>query len=168
MVILCRTFQQIQYLCKGKDKNKTPHLAMQGLIFLCRSQFSLPLFRINFRALRHVLFLQKFFNTFADFNLSSSFPFFFPNQKQSLSKNHLSIAPTPNHLTEKRKKEEETSSFPLFSPISPIQYNPSALHPYDIRVTYHLSPTPIFSLSPYTAYIAIYRTFYRDSAIIAI
>ena len=56
MVILCRIFQQIQYLCKGKDnpkdKNKTPHLSMQGLIFLCRSQFSLPFYRINFRALR--------------------------------------------------------------------------------------------------------------------
>lgn len=36
------------------NKNKTPHPSMQGLIFLCRSQFNLPLFRINFRALRHL------------------------------------------------------------------------------------------------------------------
>lgn len=83
----------------------------------------------------HVLFSRKLFNTFANFNLSSSFSFFFPNQKHSLSKNHHSIAPTPNHLTEKRKKEEETSSFPLFSPISPIQYSPFSLPLCHIRAT---------------------------------
>ena len=78
------------------------------------------------------MFSRKFFNAFANFILSSSFPFFSPNQKQLLSKNHHSIAPTPNHLTEKRKK-------PLLFLCSPpsLRSNTTPLlsHPYDIRAT---------------------------------
>ena len=91
------------------------------------------------------MFSRKLFNAFANFILSSSFPFFSPNQKHSLSKNHHSIAPTPNHLTEKRKKEEKTSSFPhLSDPIQPFcsPPMPHQSHPHP-SVLLRKPPSPI-------------------------
>lgn len=75
-----------------------------------------------------------------------------------------SLIPHSSQLSQKKK---ETSSFPLFSPISPIQYNPSALPP--IRYQSHLSslytpyfqPISLYSLSltiPINSDIPTYTT----------
>lgn len=93
------------------------------------------------------MFSRKLFNAFANFILSSSFPFFSPNQKHSLSKNHHSIAPTPNHLTKKRKREEK----PLLSLFSPpfLRSNTPPL-----LSTHTISEPPIISLHPlFSAYL---------------